>query len=189
MVRRFLLAIALLIASLPAGAGEKKVSQKAGRSSFTLSLPDGYSLTAQASPMAGVRLFAFTTESRSDGTKGLVQVSILDFQAMKVETAELERLASEMIAGVRARRSEWQATEVRVEASGVPAIRVDWSGGSGPDPARPAQLAPAKMRGIMITGIKDGVGFSLHTQDMEPMTETAIPLGEKAMLSFLLKAH
>ena len=187
--RRLLLAIVMLIVVGPASAGEKKVTHKAGRVSFTLILPDGYTLASEARPRAGFQLFGFATDPRSDGTRGLIQVSILDFEAMKAGPFKLEKVASQMIGAIQTRRSEWQATETRVAASAVPAIRVDWSGGSAPDAARPSQLAPAKMRGIMITGIKDGVGFSLHTQDIEPITETAIPLGEKALLSFAMRVR
>ena len=144
--RGLLLALAMLIVVAPASASEKTVTHKAGRVSFTLNLPDGYSLASEVSPRAGFKLFGFATDPRSDGTRGLIQVSILDFEAMNAGPFELEKVASQMIGAIQTRRSDWQATEARVAASGVPAIRVDWSGGSGP--AGIAAQRFARVRGV-----------------------------------------
>jgi len=45
------------------------------------------------------------------------------------------------------------------------------------------------MRGVMIVGIKNELGFSVHTQDLEPVAARTIPLCEDALMTFALTVH
>jgi len=45
---------------------------------FSLDLPPGYLLDADASRRPGFKTFGFATALRLDGTRGLIQVSLLD---------------------------------------------------------------------------------------------------------------
>jgi hypothetical protein len=44
------------------------------------------------------------------------------------------------------------------------------------------------MRGVMHIGIKDGVGFSVNMQDIDPLVEETMPICGRALLSFTLVA-
>ena len=85
------------------------VPQAAERSShdfeghrFSLQLPPGYVLEAETSPRRGFKTFGFSAELRGDGTRGMIQVSLIDFSAAPAgETVSLEKFAAAMIGGVR----------------------------------------------------------------------------------------
>lgn len=112
----------------------------------------------------------------------MIQVSLLDLsQAPPGETVTLDRLAASMIDGVRQRRTRWQQTESEVHVGGGAAKRIAWSGAVEPGFGRPA----VHMRGVMIVGIADDLGFSLHTQDVAPFADITLPLCEEALLTFL----
>jgi hypothetical protein len=148
---------------------------------LSLQLPLGYLLHADPSPRSGFKTFAFSTDTRSDGTRGMIQVSLLDFsKAPAGETVSLERFAAAMIDGVHRRRSRWEQTEADVQIGGVAAKRIAWSGSNEPGFGRPT----VNMRGVMIVGITKDLGFSLHTQDFVAFADTTLPLGEQALRSF-----
>lgn len=71
-----------------------------------------------------------------------------------------------------------------MKIDGVRARRIEWTGTAQAAPGE----SPVSMRGVMITGIKDQIGFALHTQDFVTFASTAIPAGEKAMMTFSLTA-
>ena len=43
------------------------------------------------------------------------------------------------------------------------------------------------MRGVMIIGIQERLGFVLHAQDLEPFAAETVPLGERALRTFELR--
>jgi hypothetical protein len=152
---------------------------------LSLQLPPGYVLHADPG-RPGFKTFGFSTDPRSDGTRGMIQVSLLDFsKAPAGETVSLERFAAAMINGVRQRRSRWEQTEADVQVGGVAAKRIEWSGSTEPGFGRPT----VNMRGVMIVGIKKDLGFSLHTQDFVAFADTTLPLGEQALKTFAVTAH
>jgi hypothetical protein len=150
---------------------------------FTIQLPAGYVLQADPSPRPGFKTFGFSTDPRSDGTRGMLQVTLLDFStAPPGEKVTLDRFAAAMIKGVSQRRSRWEQSESAIKVAGVPATRIEWNGSTEPGFGRP----PIEMRGIMIVGIKKNLGFTLHTQDVVAFADTTLPLCEQALLSFAL---
>ena len=168
-----------LVVSLPRAAG--RASHDFEKHTFSLDLPEGYTLQADATPKPGFGTFAFGTEPRSDGTRGLIQVSLVDLpQAPPGETVTVDRLAAVMINGVRQRRTRWEQTESEVRVGGVTAKRIAWSGSVEPGFGRPA----VHMRGVMIVGIARNLGFALHTQDFMTFADATLPLCEEALLTF-----
>jgi hypothetical protein len=166
------------------------MSVAAGRSShtfeghtFSVEIPEGYSVQTDASPKAGMGTFGFTTQPRSDGTRGMIQVTLLDFsKAPPGETITLERFAAAMIGAVQRRRTRWEQTESEVQVGGGAATRIAWSGSVETGFGRP----PVHARGVMIVGITKDLGFVLHTQDVMPLADTTLPLGEQALRTFRL---
>jgi hypothetical protein len=173
----------VLLAVLSVTLGAERSTHKFNAHAFSLELPSGYTLQGEGSPRTGFAVFGFATEPRLDGTRGLIQVSLLDLsQAPAGEKVSLEKFATAMIDGVRKRRSQWNQTESALEIGGVSGKRIQWDGASEPGFGRP----PVAMRGIMIIGIKKDVGFSLHTQDLVPAADSTLPLGEQALKTFAL---
>jgi hypothetical protein len=151
------------------------------RYTFTLDLPAGYALQANANPKPGFGTFGFATEPRSDTTRGMIQLSLLDFkQTPPGEKITLDRFAAAMIDAVRQRRTRWEQTESEVRVAGVTAKRIAWSGSMEPGFARP----PINMSGVMIIGIAKDLGFALHTQDVMTFADTTVPLCEQSLLTF-----
>ena len=150
---------------------------------FSLDLPPGYAFQSDAAAMPGVGTFGFTTEARGDGTRGLIQVSFVDFtHAPPGETITLERFATAMVDGVRRRRSRWEQAESDMRLGSATAKRIAWSGSMEPGFGRPG----IGMRGVMIVGIAKDLGFALHTQDVTAFADTTLPLCEQALLTFVL---
>jgi hypothetical protein len=150
---------------------------------FSLELPTGYLLQADTSPRPGFKTFGFSTDARDDGTRGLIQVTLLDLTAAPDgKSVNLERFAASMIKGVSERRSNWEQTESEILIAGVRGKRIEWKGSREPGFGRP----PVNMRGVMMLGIKGPLGFSLHTFDIVAFAETTIPLGEQALRTFAL---
>lgn len=161
-----MLTVALAIATaLPLAA--ESWGHEFGVHKFSLDLPSGYTLDADANPRPGVGTFGFATPARDDGTHGMIQVSLMDFSSFAPgETVTLEKFATAMVDGVRGKRYEWAgSTEL----------------GFG----RP----PTNIRGVMIVGVKKNLGFSLHTQDFVAFAPTTLPLCEQSLQTFTLTVH
>jgi len=134
--------------------------------------------------------FGFATDPRADGTRGLIQVTLVDVD--KVSTGPpptLDEFAAPMIGGVRQRRSHWEQTASSVVIDGVHAKRIKWSGTNEPSPERPSQQAVSAMHGVMVVGIKGTVAFALHAQDVEPFGAASLPVSEEALMTFTLTTH
>jgi hypothetical protein len=150
---------------------------------FSLELPTGYVLQADASPKPGMKTFGFSTDPRNDGTRGLIQVTLLDLSGAPAgEKVTLDRFAAAMIKGISDRRSNWEQAESEIQIAGVRAKRIEWKASREPGFGRP----PVNMSGVLIAGIKGPLGFSLHTQDIASFADAAIPLGEQALRTFTL---
>ena len=183
MSRISLFAAALLVAAIAVPLAADRASHDFEGHTFSLQLPAGYGPLANANPAPGVGTFGFTTDPRSDGTRGMIQVSLFDFaQRPVVETVSLDTFADAMIAGVRRQRSRWEQTDSEVQIGGVRARRIEWTGATEPGFGRP----PVTMRGVMIVGITKELGFSLHTQDVVAFADTTLPLCEQALQTFTL---
>lgn len=177
----------LSIASGPVDAGTRAGDEFLGHA-FTLELPDGYFPFGAASLAANARTFGFATEARTDGTRGMIQVTLAAHGQTEAPAPEdIPRIADSLIAAVRARRSDWKSTERDEELGGVAVRRVEWSGLSDVPVERDGRPVRVPMSGIMIVGVKGTLVFALHTQDMAPFAAQANPLAERAMRTFDLQ--
>ena len=166
------------------GAGQT-VTYSFNAHTISLTLPPDYLFQGEASPTPGVKTIAFTTEPRSDGSRGLIQVSLVDLRQLgDAQRPSLEHFTRSVVDGVRQRRSQWKEAETLVEVGGVRARRVEWSGSNEPSPERPPSQAPSMMRGVMIVGITGDLAFALHTQDVEPFAAATVPKSEQALMTF-----
>lgn len=174
----------ILLAALP--AAPQNVTYNFEGNHFTLELPPGYQLTDQVSPMRGLMIFGFTTDQRSDGTRGLIELTLLDMKTIS-DPVTAEQFGASMVGGVRRQRSQWKQCETPVQISGVHATRIAWSGNVASSQDRPPQQPAPQMRGVMIVGIKDRIGFSLHAEDVALFADHSLPLCEKALRTFELE--
>jgi len=166
------------------GAGQT-VTYSFNAHTISLTLPPDYRFQGEASPTPAVKTIAFTTEPRPDGSRGLIQVSLVDLQQVgAAQRPTLEHFTHSIVDGVRQRRSQWKEAETLVEVGGVRARRVEWSGSNEPSPERPPSQAPSMMRGVMIVGITGDLAFALHTQDVEPFAAATVPKSEQALMTF-----
>lgn len=175
----------ILIGIIAAPIAGQTVTHSFNGHSFSLDLPPGFHLAGEASPMAGFKTFAFTAQPRPDGTRTLIQVSLIDLTQTR-ERLTVARFTRSMIDGVRRRQSQWTESESAVDIAGVAARRIEWTGCNEPSPERPPSMAPSMMRGVMITGIAGDLAFALHTQDMEPQAATTVPRGEQTLMTFAI---
>jgi len=173
--------VGMVILTASVSARQQTVTQFEGHK-FSLQLPEDYSVKSDASPGPGIRTFAFSTSPRSDGTRGIIQVTLIDLKKSGAPPVTLDELGSSMIEGVRRRRTQWITKESALEIAGVPGKRIEWSGQAELAPG----LAPVGMRGIMVVGIKNDVAFALHAQDLSAFASGALPMCEKALNSFTL---
>ena len=152
---------------------------------FRLQLPAGYRLEADAVPKPGMKTIGFATSPRSDGTRGMIQITLLDLKhASPSDAVTLEKVAEAMIGGVRRRRTNWKQYDSFSTIAGVTAKRIEWFGSLETSPEHPPDRAPGRMQGVMLVGMKDDLAFVLHTQDLLPFADTALPLAEKALRTF-----
>ncbi|MEK6288744.1 MAG: hypothetical protein AABO57_23755 [Acidobacteriota bacterium] len=145
-----------------------------GGYSFTLDLPPGYKLDSEASPGPALKTFGFATGAREDGTRGLIQVTLISLiDVASGRSVTLDAFAESMIGGVKKRRTNWKATKADVLIASAKAIRIEWSGTvEGPAETPGGRSA----RGVMIVAIRGELGFSLHTQDLEPWSASEVPI-------------
>ena len=189
VMRSTILRILLLSLSCTPLAGQATI-QTFGQDTFSLSLPTGYQLLGQRSPGPGMMAFGFGTDQRANGTRALIQVTLVDLDKVTAEAPPtLEELAASMIGGVRQRREHWQQTESSVDIAGVHAKRIAWSGTNEVSPERPSQQPVSAMHGVMVVGIKGSVAFTLHAQDVEPFALASLPACERALMTFTLAPH
>jgi hypothetical protein len=182
---RRVLPLFLWVAASATPLAAQDFESRFARHVIRLQLPAGYRLEGEAVPQPGMKTLAFATSPRKDGTRGLIQVTLLDMkQGPPGEAVTLEKFAEAMIGGVRRRRTDWRESGSSSTIAGVPGKRIEWSGSSEASPERPADRPPAPMRGVMFVGIKEDLGFVLHTQDFATFADQALPLGEKALQTF-----
>jgi len=161
-----------------------------GQDTFSLRLPAGYRLVAQTSPGPGMMAFGFASNQRSDGTRSLIQVTLIDLdKGPGGPPPPLDEIAASMIGGVRQRRDQWKQAESTITVDGVNAKLIRWSGTNASSPERPSGQAASAMHGVMVIGIKGMVAFTLHAQDLDAFASATLPASERALMSFTLKPH
>jgi hypothetical protein len=180
---RWVLAVMVLGGVATLSAQTRTASYQFAGRRFTLQLPSEYRVATQASPDPTLTSFGFTTEPRGDGSRGMIQVTLINFQrGGRGATVTLSQFADRMIDGIRKSRTQWAHRESVQEIGGVPARRFDWSGSV----EFPNGEATPYVQGIMIVGIKEGIGFALNTQDLAVVAPRTMPACEKALKSFRL---
>jgi hypothetical protein len=181
------LQLALLLGCLSTPLLAQATRQGFGPDTFNLQLPAGYALLGAASPGPGMKAFGFATSPRADGSRGLIQVTLIRLDSVpSADTVTVDQLAASMISGVRQRRSNWQEADSAVTVDGVSSRLISWSGTNEPSPERPSGSPVLAMRGVMIVGVKAGVAFALHAQDVEPFASNALAASEAALKTFAL---
>ena len=188
-MRSALLATALVaVATAPVMA--QATVQGFGQDTFSLRLPAGYRLVAQTSPGPGMMAFGFASNQRSDGTRSLIHVTLIDLdKGPGGPPPSLDKIAASMIGGVRQRRDQWKQAESTIAVDGVNARLIRWSGTNAPSPERPSGQAASAMHGVMVIGLKGMVAFTLHAQDLDAFASATLPASEGALMSFTLKPH
>lgn len=177
------LAGVLLAAAVCLQAAAQRPTYEFEGHTFSLDLPAGYKFQADQSPRPGFKTFGFSTDPRQDGTRGMMQVSLLDLSGAPAgEKITVEKFADAMIKGVSQRRVRWEQKESDLTIAGVRGRRIEWTGSTEPGFGRPAVV----LRGVMIAGISHDIGFSLHTQDGAAFADTTLPLCEQALRTFAL---
>ena len=179
------LAVAVVASAFGAAsvAAQAPSEQFAGRS-FSLELPVGFSPAGRESPSPAFTTIGYASAPRRDGTRAMVQVTLIDLHAASRDSVlTLEQLAAALIAGVRGRRGEWSQTEDTVHLGNEPVIQIAWRGFSLGSPQAP----PGMMRGVMLVGIQDGLGFALHTQDLERYADSTLAGTMSALHTFRLR--
>src|SRR2546426_450945 len=153
------------------GAGQT-VTYSFNAHTISLTLPPDYRFQGEASPTPGVKTIAFTTEPRPDGSRGLIQVSLVDLQQVgAAQRPTLEHFTHSIVDGVRQRRSQWKEAETLVEVGGVRARRVEWSGSNAPQLKR----APLGRRQFA------SPGQSLPGSSWSGASSTSVPLASDGM--------
>jgi hypothetical protein len=176
----------LLLGAGPASA--ERTTRTVGRVHFTLDLPAEFRSVVCKNQSPGVDMCGFITEARADGSRGLIQVSIVDFKTIgEAAPPTLEQFSSVMVRGIeRRRRGDWKQTESDTTIGMVAVRRTEWMASAEVEPGGGVKPGPARMRGIHYAGISRGIGFALHTQDFETHADPALARAEKSLLTFTL---
>src|SRR4051812_27041661 len=103
------LAVVLVSAGVCLRGAPQPATYDFDRHTFSLDLPGGYTFQGDQSPRPGFKTFGFSTDPRQDGTRGLIQVSLVDLStAPPGEKVTVDRFADAMIKGVSERRTHWE---------------------------------------------------------------------------------
>ena len=150
---------------------------------FRLDLPPGYVLQADQSPRQGLKTFGFSSDLRQDGSRGLIQVSLLDLSGAPAGgEGHLGEIRGSDDQGCQRATQPLGTEGERGKDRRRTGKRIEWTGSVEPGFGRPA----VDMRGVMIIGLKSTIGFSLHTQDRAAFADTTLPLCEQALQTFTL---
>lgn len=181
-----LVAWALLATSLAQGVVFHPITREWGGRSFTVEIPAGYEEFVGPS-MPGGTTVAFVGAPRKDGTKPMVQLTLVNLAELlheKAATITLEEFGESMIKGVERRREQWKVQVSDSQLGHVRVKRYAWTGvATHPSGGLPVG---ARMLGVMYIGIDADIGFSLHTQDLEQYAKEALPIGENSIRTFRL---
>jgi hypothetical protein len=181
---RALAAAAILVVGIASTATAQPPSSYAfDPHTFTIQLPEGFSLVDEASPLAGYKTFGWVTAPRPDGTSGVIQVSLYDIAKMANSSpVTLDQFAAQMVASMQRAHPGFKSGQTTGTVTGVDAKLVEWTGTTHPPVG-----VPLNMHGFMITGIKQGVGFRVEAQEVESLAAQNLPVYLTAMNTFDLK--
>lgn len=160
----------------------------AGRD-VSIELPSELVLMQTSQGQAGAPTLAFSTPPRPDGTRALVEITLLDLASLSRTTGDLgaarlnpEALLRTMVKGVAGRRRVFMPSgSGPAVVAGVAARRLEWT----------ATLVANKgverrTRGVMFAGRKGTLGFSLHAEDTEPTAAAFLVVAERALRTFAI---
>ena len=187
-IKASVLAAMLFIPAMSPGMAQIPAKEQTATSysmdahTFTFALPKEYKLAGEKSPSAESKIFSFSTEPRADGTSGLIMIVLFDQRKLAGQSLSLDQFVTQMVASVSRKHTDWKSTEGSLELIGVKARRVEWSGTFERVPNE-----KYRMRGVMILGIKDDVGFWLQVRCTESQALQNLLQGENALKTFVLK--
>ncbi|HEX7831262.1 MAG TPA: hypothetical protein VF787_16515 [Thermoanaerobaculia bacterium] len=184
MIASSRLLLTLALALFAAGAFAQTEEGFRGRV-WSLELPESYNERKSASPASDVLMIGFTQAVRDDGSRPLIQITLVEMPLNMNPATFIKTLREQMIAGVQRRREEWQVKESESTIGDVAVTRYEWSGVTIPAADGASRRAPA--HGVMLVGVHEGIGFSLHTQDLDTFAEKTLPEAEQAMRTFRIR--
>jgi hypothetical protein len=161
----------------PAPAGAKRVRHEAAGARFSLELPAGYKLRRPAGAAPDVTAFLFTPKGRDDRNGGAIEVSIMDMKELAEGGGPAMgpgEIALSVLATIRRERQIFEKQESDVQIAGVRGKRVVWRG--------------KQRQGVIVVGIKRGIGFSLHAEASDSQAKKVLPRASQALLTFELEA-
>ena len=180
-MRSWVTSITLLL-SVATPLNAQRTALEFGAHPFTIQLPNGYGLLAEASPNPSFKFVTFASAWRPDHTLALIEIALVDMAAAPEGPANL---AEETLQAVRAHLTEWQQGDSTVQVNGVTARRITWSG-SEPRSGDQREVAASVKRGVLIVGTRESIAFVLQAYDVEPHAGSTLPQLERALMSFSL---
>lgn len=172
----------ILTVSLLASGTTTATGTFCGRA-WSINVPVGYHRTS-AAPDERMSTTAFAPGPRADGTRPMVQVTLIDTRETSGTRDFRRKVAESLIAGVQRRREEWQVQMSEARVGDMPVFRYVWRGVTVP--ASDGASVRVAAQGVMLVGVKDGLAFALHTQDVDAHAAETIPANEAAMVTFRL---
>jgi len=134
--------------------------------------------------MENTSITGFAPPPRADGSRPMVQVSLIEVPSTADPALMREKIAEKMLAGVQRRRDDWHVEKSAAKVGDVPVVRYAWSGTT--IPASDGAATRMAVRGVMLVGVVDTVAFELHTQDVAEHAGETLPSNEKVLSTFRL---
>ena len=173
-------ALAALLAAVTIASPAAQTRYTFDAHSFTISLPQGFSLVTEASPEPGYKRWTFATDTRADGTRGIMQVGL--FEAARMGgSPPIDEFTKTMASTLQAAYTNFSGQVQSLPFLGDSRL-VQWSG-SLPIPESGVSLP---IRGLMVLGVQDGLYFRLDAFDAETMAPQTLPAADLALASFRL---
>ena len=176
-----LAAVGVSVASLTLPVAAQNATYTFDSHTVTAALPEGYTLVDESTSVAGYKSLAFATAPHQDGTRSVIQVAIFDLARMGAQTVTLDDFATQMVESMRQAHSDWQSGDTTANVMGVSAKRVQWSATTATSSGKRIPV-----RGVMLLGIKDGVGFRLEAQDTDTRAAQSVARAEEALKTVAL---
>jgi hypothetical protein len=180
----------VVFATSPARA--ERASLEFGRVRVSLDLPPGFSRKDCAKGGPGMNVCGFTTEARPDGTRALIQISVIDLDVATEghpdeSNPTLDDLATSMIGSIRRRRmQDWKEQARSAKLGTIASRRIEWSGSIMVPPGGTMKPGRVEMRGVLYVALWNRFGIALATQDFRPMADQVVPLADRSLLSFVI---
>jgi hypothetical protein len=184
LMRIAIVMLAALALRVGAASAQAVSDTFAGRV-VTFDVPVSHPVADRQRLGAAALFVAYRTAPRADCTSGLVLIVLVDLAATAGgDSLTLQQFAATNIGPLRKAHANWAVSESTMVLDDVPAIRYSWSGSLKPSRDCPARRRSPPERGVMIVGIKKGLGFTLQARDVEPHASETVPAGEAALLGF-----